>query len=161
MVMLTLSGCSLALLLLSQQVTPYVSAAEIEGFLKKARAGNLVDQLVTETVVDGHKVAVAFLRRVKPETNALIHNHVTEIYQIVQGSGTLITGGTLSGSKPNDLTRLGAGIGQSGTHAGGESQKVGAGDVAIVPAGTPHRFSELSGEIIYMVYRFDSQASKP
>ena len=158
--MLSLAGYSLALLLLAQQAAPYVSAAELEGFLKKAREGNLVDQLVKETMVDGHRVAVAYLRRVKPETNALIHDHVTETYQILQGSGTLSTGGTLTGAKPNDLTRVGAGIGQSGVHEGGQTQKVGVGDIVIVPAGTPHRFSELTGEILYLVYRFDSKAVK-
>jgi hypothetical protein len=30
----------------------------------------------------------------------------------------------------------------------------------IVPAGTPHRFSELTGEILYLVYRFDSKTVK-
>jgi hypothetical protein len=34
---------------------------------------------------------------------------------------------------------------------------VGPGDVIIVPEGTPHRFSVLAGEIVYLTYRFDSQ----
>ena len=139
---------------------PVIPAAQIDAFLKKAVDGNIVDQLVKDVDVAGHKVALAMLRRVKPETNALVHSHVTEIYQIVKGSGTLVTGGALKGATPNDLTRVAAGAGLSGVHEGGQRQRVGPGDVVIVPQGTPHRFAELDGEIVYLTYRFDSQIQK-
>jgi mannose-6-phosphate isomerase-like protein (cupin superfamily) len=44
---------------------------------------------------------------------------------------------------------------QTGVHRGGESRRVKPKDVIIVPAGTPHRFSELDGPIVYLVYRFE------
>jgi len=136
---------------------PFISAAQLEAFLKKAQDGNIVDQLVRDVDVAGHRVALAFLRRVKPETNALVHSHVTEIYQILKGTGTLTTGGKLTSSKPNDLSRVAAGTGMQGQHEGGSSQVVGPGDVVVVPEGMPHRFSVLNGEIVYLTYRFDSQ----
>jgi mannose-6-phosphate isomerase-like protein (cupin superfamily) len=139
---------------------PVIPSAQIEAVLKKAVEGNIVDQLIRDVDVAGHKMALAMLRRVKPETNALVHSHVTEIYQIVRGSGTLHTGGSLKGAKPNDLTRVAAGLGFSGVHEGGQGQRVGPGDVIVVPQGTPHRFSELDGEIVYLTYRFDSQLQK-
>ena len=80
---------------------------------------------------------------------------MTEIYQIVEGSGTLVTGGSLEDPKENDLTRVNAGMSHTGTHRGGESRKVKAKDVIIVPAGMAHRFSELDGPIVYLVYRFE------
>jgi mannose-6-phosphate isomerase-like protein (cupin superfamily) len=95
------------------------------------------------------------LRRTKEETTALIHEHVTEIYQIVEGSGTLVTGGKLQDAKPSDLTRLNAGPSLTGVHQGGDSRRVGPKDVIIIPAGTPHRFSALDGPITYLVYRFE------
>ncbi len=134
-----------------------ISAAEIEAFRQKAVAGNIVDQLVKDVDVAGHRVALAFLRRVKPETNALVHSHVTEIYQIIKGTGTLMTGGQLKNATPNDLARVAGGTGFSGVHEGGETKVVGPGDVVIVPEGTPHRFSVLDGEILYLTYRFDSK----
>jgi mannose-6-phosphate isomerase-like protein (cupin superfamily) len=136
---------------------PIIPSSQIQDVLKKAIEGNVVDTLVRELDVAGHKVALAMLRRVKPETSALIHSHVTEIYQIVRGTGVLMTGGSLKDGKPNDLTRVAAGLGFSGLHEGGEARRVGPGDVVIVPQGTPHRFSELDGEIVYLTYRFDSQ----
>jgi mannose-6-phosphate isomerase-like protein (cupin superfamily) len=136
---------------------PIIPSSQIEDVLKKAIEGNVVDTLVRDVDVAGHRVALAMLRRVKPETSALIHSHVTEIYQIVRGTGVLTTGGSLKDGKPNDLTRVAAGLGFSGLHEGGEARRVGPGDVVIVPQGTPHRFSELNGEIVYLTYRFDSQ----
>ena len=134
-----------------------VTADEIAATLKQSIANNVVDQPVKAmTVPGGHKTSVALLRRVKPETTALIHDRVTEIYQITSGSGTIVTGGALEGATPTDLTRVNAGPSQTGTHKGGESKHVGPKDIIIVPAGTPHRFSQLDGpEIVYLVYRFE------
>ena len=80
---------------------------------------------------------------------------MTEIYQIVEGAGTLVIGGTIDDAKDTDLTRLNAGPSQTGAHRGGESRRVGPRDVIIIPAGTPHRFSALDGPITYLVYRFE------
>jgi len=134
-----------------------VTADEIAATLKQSIADNVVDQpLKLTTVPGGHKASVALLRRVKPETTALIHDRVTEIYQITSGSGTIVTGGTLDGATPTDLTRVNAGPSHTGTHKGGESKHVGPKDVIIVPAGMPHRFSQLDGpEIVYIVFRFE------
>jgi mannose-6-phosphate isomerase-like protein (cupin superfamily) len=134
-----------------------ISADEIAATLKQSIANNVVDQPVKlSEVPGGHKASLALLRRTKAETSALIHDRVTEIYQITEGSGTIVTGGSLEDPKPNDLTRLNAGPSQTGTHKGGEAKHVGPKDVIIVPAGTPHRFSQLDGpSIVYLVYRFE------
>ncbi len=133
-----------------------ITADEIAATLKQSIANNTVDQPIKlAEIPGGHKASLAMLRRTKPETSALIHDYVTEIYQIVEGSGTLVTGGSLEDPKENDLTRLNAGMSHTGTHRGGESRKVKAKDVIIVPAGMAHRFSELDGPIVYLVYRFE------
>jgi mannose-6-phosphate isomerase-like protein (cupin superfamily) len=136
----------------------YISAEEIAATLKQSIANNVVDQPVKAMDVltpSGHRASLALLRRTKEETTALIHDRVTEIYQIVEGSGTLVTGGTLKDAKATDLTRLNAGPSQTGVHQGGDSRRVGPKDVIIIPAGTPHRFSALDGPITYLVYRFE------
>jgi len=137
----------------------FISAEEITDTLKASIANNVVDQPIKAMDVvapSGHRASIAMLRRTRPETSALIHNRVTEIYQITEGSGTLVTGGTLEGATATDLTRLNAGPSQTGTHKGGDSRHVKPNDVIIVPAGTPHRFSVLDGpSITYLVYRFE------
>lgn len=95
------------------------------------------------------------LHRAKAETGALIHERVTETYYILHGSGTIVTGGTLGAAKPTDLTRVGAGPSLQGQRQGGESRRVGPGDVIIIPAGVPHSFSELDAPVTYLVFRFD------
>jgi mannose-6-phosphate isomerase-like protein (cupin superfamily) len=133
-----------------------ISADEIAATLKQSIANNVVDQPIKATEVPGgHKASLALLRRTKAETSALIHDYVTEIYEIVEGSGTLVTGGSLDDAKATDLTRLNAGMSQTGVHKGGESRRVKPKDVIIVPAGMAHRFSELDGPITYLVYRFE------
>jgi mannose-6-phosphate isomerase-like protein (cupin superfamily) len=151
--MLTL--ISLIVVAMAQQSGTVITADEIAATLKQSIANNVVDAPVKLADVPGGKASLAVLRRTKAETSALIHNRVTEIYQIVEGSGTLVTGGTLENPTDTDLTRLNAGPSQTGTHKGGESRKVGPRDVIIVPAGMPHRFSELDGPIVYLVYRFE------
>jgi mannose-6-phosphate isomerase-like protein (cupin superfamily) len=134
-----------------------ITADEIASTLKQSIANNVVDQPVKAAdVPGGHRASLALLRRTKAETAALIHNRVTEIYQITEGSGTIVTGGSLENPTDTDLTRLNAGPSQTGTHKGGEARHVGPKDVIIVPAGTPHRFSQLDGPaIVYLVYRFE------
>ncbi len=136
----------------------FVGKAQIDEALKKAQAapsGNIVDQKIATTDIQGGKAHVAHLRRVQAETNALIHDHVTEVYYILEGSGTIMTGGRIDDVKETDLTNLGAGISHTGTHVGGTSQKLAPGDVFVVPAGMAHRLSQLDGPIRYIVYRFE------
>ena len=157
--MLTLLALMLGLAAGEPQVAAsgtIVSAEEMASTLKAAIANNTVDSPIKlAQLPGGHKASVALLRRTKAETSALIHDYVTEIYQIVEGSGTLITGGTLMDPKESDLTRVNAGMSHTGMHHGGEARKVKAKDVIIVPAGMAHRFSELDGPIVYQVYRFE------
>lgn len=133
----------------------YISKDDHEAVLREQIQKNVVDQPIKAADVLGGKASVAMLHRVKPETSALIHDHVTETYYILSGSGTLVTGGTLGGAKPTDLTRVNAGMSQTGTRQGGEARKVRPGDIIMIPAGTPHSFSELDGPISYLVYRFE------
>ena len=155
--MLTMLFAVLAAFLAQAPATgAYVTSREIAATLKNSIEKNIVDQPIKAVALPGgHQAAVALLRRTKAETSALIHDRVTEIYEIMEGSGTLVTGGALESPTPTDLTRVNAGPSQTGQHKGGESRRVGPKDVIIVPAGMPHRFSQLDGPITYMVYRFE------
>ena len=146
------------LLALQSPAATVITAAEAEAVLKEQIPKNVVDQPIKLSEVPGGKASVASLYRAKPETRALIHNDVTETYYIVKGSGTIVTGGTLGDAKPTDLTRVNAGMSQTGTRQGGTPRRVGPGDIIIIPAGTPHSFSELDGPISYLVYRFEPSA---
>ena len=148
----------LTLLFGVQQPAPralHISKEEHEAVLKEQMAKGVVDQPIKAADVVGGKASVAMLHRAVPEATALSHDLVTETYYIVAGSGTVVTGGSLGNPKPVDLSRFNAGKSQSGTRLGGESRQVKPGDIILIPAGTPHSFSELNGPISYLVYRFE------
>lgn len=134
----------------------HITPAEIATLLESGIMKSAVDQPIKSAVVHGGTALVAMLHRDRAEAGALIHERVTETYYILHGSGTLVTGGALGGTaKPTDLTRVGAGPSLQGERQGGESRRVGPGDIIIVPAGTPHSFSVLDSPISYLVFRFD------
>lgn len=137
-----------------------ITREDHEAVLTAQIAKNVVDQPIKASDVLGGKASVAMLHRVKPEASALIHDHVTETYYIVSGSGTIVTGGQLGGAKPTDLSKYNAGMSQSGTRIGGDARRVKPGDIIIIPAGTPHSFSALGGPISYLVYRFEPSVKK-
>jgi len=83
----------------------------------------------------------------RPKANgAIAHPGNTELHYIIEGSGTVVTGGKI-------IRKPGASAG-SATIEGGETHKVTKGDVVIVPAGSAHMYSEVNGEITYLEVRF-------
>ncbi len=133
----------------------FITPAEIAQVLESGIVKNAVDQPIKILPVRGGTATVAMLHRDRAEAGALIHERATETYYILHGSGTMTTGGTLGTPKPTDLTRLGAGPSLTGTREGGESRRVGPGDIVVIPAGTVHSFSVLDSPISYLVFRFD------
>ena len=81
---------------------------------------------------------------------AIIHPLSIEIYQITDGTATLVTGGTLTlplaDSTDPDVVR-------SNAITAGERRQVAKGDVIVLPPGTPHWFSDISGTITYLEAR--------
>ena len=78
--------------------------------------------------------------------------NTTEIYYMLEGAATLVTGGELIEpyESPSSTTSLrGKGI------EGGVSRRVIPGDVVIIPGHTPHWWSELEGDITYLIFRPD------
>ena len=83
---------------------------------------------------------------------AIFHPFSTEVYRILEGSGTLVTGGRLmlplSESNNPNIIRSEKGI------TGGLARQVTAGDILVLQPGTPHWFSSIDGEsITYMESR--------
>jgi mannose-6-phosphate isomerase-like protein (cupin superfamily) len=140
----------------------YVSTAEIDAALKAAPPEGQTYDKVIKTVDEGnYKVSIVILRRI-PKAGSpdrgLTHPKVTEVYQIIKGSGTLETGGTMLNTSPVDLTAQAAGPSVRGDIKGGESKHMGPGDVAVVLPGVPHRFSQLDGTITYLVTRIEAKS---
>ena len=138
-----------------------VSAKTIEATMKQSIATNKLDTKMNQTPVKGGIFRVGVVHRIAPEPRALLHDDLTEVYQIIQGLGTLVTGGTPQGPTPvSDPPNLGPTPSYYVTQVGGVSQKVKPKDIVIIPAGLPHRFSSLDGPIEHVIYRFEVASSK-
>ena len=135
-----------------------VPAAEINAFIDKLPKDRVSDLPIHVTDVGGYKVGVYGVFRPKgtPGDANLHQTTVTEIYYMLSGSGTLVTGGSLidqrsAGVSPNTGREnlRGSGI------KGGESRHVVAGDVIVIPGKLPHWWSSLDSDINYLIYRPD------
>jgi mannose-6-phosphate isomerase-like protein (cupin superfamily) len=104
----------------------------------KDRNGNQTFlQLAPYNVNMEHRVPVA--------QNASIHDKEAELFYVVDGSGTIVTGGKLvNPNRTNADNSTGSGI------EGGTAKKIGKGDFVLVPEGTPHWFSTIDGELTLM-----------
>ena len=83
---------------------------------------------------------------------SVMHPFSVEIYRILEGSGTLVTGGLLitplAEQTSDDVIRTLHGI------QGGLAREVGEGDILVLQPGTPHWFSDIDGDsITYMESR--------
>jgi mannose-6-phosphate isomerase-like protein (cupin superfamily) len=137
----------------------YVTTAEIDAALQQMPPTSTTYDKPIKTVDTGaYKVTIVVLRRMPSKTadSALLHDRVTEVYQILTGAGMFETGGALVDGKPVDLTSEAAGPSVRGTIQGGESRRMGPGDVVVIPPGLPHRFSKLEGTITYLVIRIEA-----
>jgi len=76
---------------------------------------------------------------------ASVHERNAEMFYVIDGAGTLVTGGTLRDEKrtnPDNLT--GSAI------DGGMPRRLAKGDWVIVPEKTPHWFSQIEGTLVLM-----------
>jgi mannose-6-phosphate isomerase-like protein (cupin superfamily) len=122
-----------------------VSAAELDAALKKATEAN--PNMSTARIDNHDQYRINIVRRGRP-AGAIAHAVGTELHYIVEGGGTLVTGGTII--RP-------AADAPSGTVAridGGVTRKVVKGDVVLIPENTPHWYSEVDGAIAYLEVRF-------
>jgi mannose-6-phosphate isomerase-like protein (cupin superfamily) len=135
----------------------FVTPAEMTSALKSApkQDAPLIDAPVRVIEAGGHNLGVAVVRRTSADQNALVHDKIDEIYYVLDGGGTLVTGGALVDAKQTTGSPT-IGPGWSGTSIqGGQTQRITVGDVVMIPAGMPHMFSQLDGPIRYLVYRVD------
>jgi mannose-6-phosphate isomerase-like protein (cupin superfamily) len=125
----------------------YATEAALKGALKAA-SGNPTD-MQTASVQNTEQYRINLVHRTRP-AGAIAHTVGTEVHHITEGSGMLVTGGTIvKGATAN-----------AATIQGGVSRRVSKGDVILIPENTPHWYSEIDGQITYLEVRFNVPAPK-
>lgn len=90
---------------------------------------------------------VQMLRRTAPG-QVEVHTKETDIFYVVDGEATFVTGGTMIGGKETQSNQL-----RGTSIEGGETHRLKKGDAIVVPAGVPHWFKEISQPINYFTVK--------
>ena len=122
-----------------------VSAADVAAMIAKAKVDRKPEQaLLAQSMIrlDQYNVSLEYRAAV---ANAAVHETEAELFYVVDGSATLVTGGKLRNeSRTNAANLSGSGI------DGGQSRHVAKGDFIMVPEGVPHWFSAIDGTVVLM-----------
>ena len=95
------------------------------------------------------------------------HDHQTETYVILSGSGTLVTGGHIVNGRKSaadsEVTKVLNGPSCSGIIAGADVVKrvVNPGDIIIIPATVPHGWTDIADHVDYLSVRPDPDRVLP
>ena len=92
-----------------------------------------------------HRVATA--RRTEPG-EAELHEREMDVFYILEGEATFITGGEMVGKH-----ETGPGQWRGTRIVGGETHHLKQGDVIVIPAGLPHWFEAVPRQIDYFVVK--------
>ena len=79
---------------------------------------------------------------------AEVHQIDTDVFYVLEGTATLVTGGKvpdLAATGPNEL--------RGSRIDGGDIRTIGPGDVVVVPSGTPHWFREVKAPVLYLAVK--------
>lgn len=147
-----------------------IKSGEIATYLARAIADGVLDQQMRSVDVGKSHVAVALIHRKKLDAPAprsvAAHDLVSEVYYIVEGTATIVTGHRLvnpvrrAPSSAAVLTLNGPGLAADSIEGGIEHQ-LAPGDMLVVPAGTGHWFTKIDDHITYVMVRVDPDKVTP
>jgi len=129
----------------AQAMKTFASSADVAALQAKAKSMRKENQpIVAERILSlaPYNVNLEYRAAVGP---ASIHEKEAEMFYVIDGSATMVTGGKLTGEKRTNAENwTGTGI------EGGNSRAVAKGDFIIVPENTPHWFSAINGTVTLM-----------
>ena len=152
---------------LAQATSPKLSPtdlnnAQIQDAVKRGIAAltpgvSVNDRLVALADITKYNVAVAVVARpAGPDPRALSHDKITEVYYVLKGTGTQLTGTLVNGTHQDTSKTIGPGMSSTAPLQNTTSRKLGPGDIQIIPPGLGHQWGNIdAGGIQYLVFRVD------
>ena len=129
----------------AQTMKTYASSADVAALITKAMSERKDGQpLVAERILQlpPYNANLEYRASVGP---AAVHEREAEMFYVIDGSATMVTGGKLvKETRTNAENLSGTGI------EGGSSRSIAKGDFIIVPENTPHWFSAINGTLVVM-----------
>jgi mannose-6-phosphate isomerase-like protein (cupin superfamily) len=125
----------------------FASAGDVKALIAKAKAELKPDQPnFSQPIVSLAPYNANLEYRVGGlNAPASTHDKDAELFFVVEGSGTVVTGATLQNERrTNPDNASGTGI------DGGTSRTIAAGDWVLVPEKTPHWFTRIDGTLVMM-----------
>ena len=125
----------------------FAAAGDVTAMIERARKERKPDQANFIQPIVGLRPFNANLeyRAAGVNAPASSHDKDAEMFYVVEGVGTVVTGGTLKDERrtnPDNLT--GSAI------EGGTSRRLAKGDWVLVPEKTPHWFTQVEGALVLM-----------
>ena len=129
----------------ASMMNTFSSAADVQALLAKAKAERKEGQVMVAEHILSLAAYTANLEYRPIDGAVAVHEKEAEMVYVIDGGGTLTTGGTVVGEKRTNATNL------SGTAIdGGTMRTIAKGDFAIIPEGTPHQFKPANGLLVMM-----------
>jgi len=123
----------------------YSSAADVAAMIAKAKNDRKDGQAIVQANIlrlAPYSAGLEYRASVGP---AAVHETEAEMFYVIDGTATMITGGKLVGETRTNAENL------SGTAIeGGSSRTIGKGDFIMVPEKTAHWFSKIDGVLVLM-----------
>ena len=91
----------------------------------------------------------------------LVHAYVTEVYVMLSGWGTLMTGGELFNEGEMSDGSVAIGPSFNAESRGGEVREIEEGDIVIIPAGMMHAWTSIPDHVTYLSIRIDPDQVLP
>ena len=154
----------------AQDLATDVLKADIEAVLNSPDGG--IDRQIRVVDIGKLNVAVGILHRGPTgdstgPTTAIEHSQVTEVYYVVSGSGTLVTGTAVEDQEQvaPDAEIVQVAVGPSSRarfrDQGNQVREIAAGDVVVIPAGVFHGWRDITDHVTYLSIRPDPDRVLP